>query len=117
MKIEKILYSSRPVRYIITDPSECGKSVFSTILILNIISGYDKRYIYSPSLHQDLYRNLIKCFCYYKPIHIIPKFFNEEDIDLVFDQVVNNEDFQKPDTELETYESIEELKVPQEFDD
>ena len=62
MKFEKISYPSHPVRYIIADPSECGKSVFLTILLLNITNGYDKRYIYSPSLHQDLYRKLIKCF-------------------------------------------------------
>ena len=52
--MEKTLYPSHPVRCIITGPSECGKSVFLTNLILNIINEYDKIYIYSPSLHQDL---------------------------------------------------------------
>ena len=42
---------------------------------------------------------------------------NEEDIDLVIDEVINNKDFEKSDTEIETYESIEELKFPQEYDD
>ena len=59
--MEKFLYPTHPVRCIITGPSECGKSVFLTNLILNIINECDKIYIYSPSLHQDLYQKLIKC--------------------------------------------------------
>ena len=109
-----ILYPTHPVRAIITGPSECGKSYFLTNLILNIINEYDKNYIYSPSLHQDLYQNLIKCFSNYIPIHIIPNILNEEDIDIVIGEIVNNKDFEKSDTEVETYESIEELKFPQE---
>ena len=42
---------------------------------------------------------------------------NEEDIDEVVEEIVNNKDFEKSDTEIETYESIEELKVPQEYND
>ena len=58
--MEKILYPKHPVRCIITGPSECGKLVFLTNLILNIINKYDKINIYSPSLHQDFYQKLIK---------------------------------------------------------
>ena len=54
--MDKIFYPTHPVRCIITGPRECGKSVFLTNLILNIINEYDKIYIYSPSLHQDLYQ-------------------------------------------------------------
>ena len=39
----------------ITGPSECGKTVFLTNLILNIINEHEKIYINSPSLHQHLY--------------------------------------------------------------
>ena len=42
---------------------------------------------------------------------------NEENIDIVIEEIVNNEDFEKSDTEIETYESIQELKFPQEYDD
>ena len=115
--MEKTLYPSHPVRCIITGPSCSGKSVFLTNLILNIINEYDKIYIYSPSLHQDLYQKLIKCFSNYIPIHIIPNILNEEDVDIVIEEVINNKDFEKSGTEIETYESIEELKFPQEYDD
>ena len=114
--MEKFFYPNHPVRCIITGPSEGGKSVFLTNLILNIINEYDKRYIYSPSLHQDLYQKLIKCFTNYIPIHIIPNILNEEDIDLVIEKVINNKDFEKSDTEIKTYESIEEIKFPQEYE-
>ena len=114
--MEKFLYSSHPVRCIITGPSECGKSVFLTNLILNIINEYDKIYIYSPSLHQNLYQKLNKCFNNYIPIHIIPNIINEEDIDIVIDELVNNKDFQKSDCEIETFDNIEDLKFPQEYE-
>ena len=42
---------------------------------------------------------------------------NEEDIDVVIEEIVNNKDFEKSDTEIETYESIEEIKYPQEYND
>ena len=112
--MEKYLYPNHPVRCIITGPSECGKSVFLTNLILNIINEYDKIYIYSPSLHQDLYQKLIKCFSNYIPIHIIPNILNEEDIDIVIEEVVNNKDFEKSITEIETFDNIEDLNFPQE---
>ena len=114
--MEKVLYPQHPIRCIITGPSECGKSVFLTNLILNIINKYDKIYIYSPSLHQDLYQKLNKCFSNYIPFNIIPNILNEEDIDVVIDELVNNKVFEKSNTEIETYESIEELKFPQEYD-
>ena len=115
--MEKFLYPTHPVRCIITGPSEYGKSVFLTNLILNIINEYDKIYIYSPSLHQNLYQKLIKCFSNYIPFHIIPNILNEEDIDIVIEEIVNNKDFKKSNTEIELYGSIEELKLPQEYND
>ena len=114
--MEKILYPKHPLRCIITGPSECGKSVFLTNLFLNIINEYDKIYIYSTSLHQNLYQKLIKCFTKYIPIHKIPNILNEEDIDVVIEEVIKNEDFQKSDTEIETFDNIAEMKYPQEYE-
>ena len=114
--MEKFLYPKHPVRCIISGPSNVGKSVFLTNLILSIINEYDKIYIYSPSLYQDLYQKLIECFSNYIPIHIIPNILNEEDIDVVIDELINNKDFEKSDTEIETYESIEGLNFPQNYE-
>ena len=63
--MDKILYPQHPVRCFTTDPSECGKSVFLTNLILNFITEYDKIHIYSPSLRQNLYQKLNKCLSIY----------------------------------------------------
>ena len=115
--MDKVSYPQHPVKCIITGPSEYGKSVFLTNLILNIINEYNKIYIYSPSLHQDLYQKLIKCFSNYIPNHIIPNILNEADIDIVIEEIVINKNFEKSDTERETYESIEEIKFHQEYDD
>ena len=71
MNMEKCLYPTHRVRCIITGPSKCGKSVFLTNLIFNIINEYNEIYIHSPSLHQDLYQKLNKCFNNYIPLNII----------------------------------------------
>ena len=100
--MDKILYPNHPVRCINTGPSECGKSVFLTNKTLNINNEYNKIYIYSPSLHQDLYQKIFKCFSSYIPNNIIPNNLNEEDIDTVIEEIVNNKDIEKSDTEIET---------------
>ena len=60
---------------------------------------------------------LIKCSSNYIPKNILPKNLNEEDFELVIDEIVNDEDSGKSDTEIETYESTEDSKFPQEYDD
>ena len=40
--MEKFLYPNHPLRCIITGPSESGKSVFLTNLILNVFNENDK---------------------------------------------------------------------------
>ena len=115
--MEKILKPKHPFRWAITGPSEGGKSVFLTNLILNIINEFDEIYIYSPSLHQDLNQRLIKCFSKNISINILATVLNKEDIDGVIQEIVNKKDFEKSNTEIETYESIEERKFPQEYDD
>ena len=113
--MEKLLYPNHPVSCVITGPSECGKSVLLTKIISNNINEHEKLYIYSPSLHQDLYQKLNICFITFIAIHIIPNILIEEHIDVVIDEVVNDKNFQKSNTEIETYESIEELKYPKEY--
>ena len=100
--MENFLYPNPPVRCIITGLSNVGKSVILTNLILTIINEYNKIYIYSRSLHQHLYQKIIKCFSKYVTIHTIPNFLNEEDLDIVIDEIVNNNDFEKSDTEIKT---------------
>ena len=63
--------------------------------------------MYSPSLHQDSHQKLIKRFNNYIPFHIIPNKLKDEDLDLVIDEVVFIKYFEKSDSEIETYESIE----------
>ena len=86
--MEKLLYSSHPFRCIITGPSEYGKTVFLTNIILHNINEHDRIYIYTHSLHQVLYQKLIECFTNYIPSHIIPNICHEGDIDVVIDEIV-----------------------------
>ena len=90
--LDKLLYPQRPVRCIITGPSNVGKRFFLTNLIFYFINEYDKINIYSPSLHQELDQKLNKCFSNYIPFSIISNILNEEDIDVVIDGIVNNKD-------------------------
>ena len=89
MIMEKFFYQNHPVRFFLTGPVCSGKSVLLKKLILNIINECDKIDIYSPSLHQDLYQKLNKCFSNYIPFHIIPIILNEHDLDLVIEDVIN----------------------------
>ena len=41
---------------------------------------------------------------------------NEENIDIIIVEIVNNKDFEKSDTEIETFDSTEEIRFPQEHD-
>ena len=115
--MEKFSNLSHPVQCIITEPSECGKSYFLTKLLLNIFIEYEKIYIFSPSLHQDLDQKLIKSFSNYIPIHKILNLLNEGDIDIATEELFNNKVFKKSNTEIEPYGSIEELKYPREYED
>ena len=63
-----------------------------------------------------MYQKLFKCFSNYIPINTIPNVLNEGDIDIVIEEKGNDKDVEKSDTEIETYDSIEELKNPQEYD-
>ena len=112
--MENHLYPTQSVRCNKTGPSECGKCVFLTNLNLSLINESDKIYIYSPSLHQDFYQDLVKCFSNYIPYHLLPNILNEEDIDVILEEILKNKDFEKSNTERETYESIEEVKYPRE---
>ena len=85
-------------------------------MISSIIKEYNKIYIYSPSLHQDLYQKLIKCFSNYIPINIIPNILNEEDIDIVIEDIVSDKAFEKSAIEIETFDDIEEFRFPQEYE-
>ena len=119
--IENFFHPNHPLRCIVSGPSLSGKSVFLTNLffieiIKFIIHEYDKIYIYSPSFYQDFYQKIFKCFTNYIPINIIPNNLNEKVFDVVIDEIVHNKNFEKSSTEIETYESIEELGFPQEYD-
>ena len=56
---------------------------------------------------------MFKCFNNLIPLHILPNILNEEVIEVKTGEIVNDKDFEKTDTEIETYESFEELKFPQ----
>ena len=81
--MEKTLYPKHPLRCIKTGPSNSGKTVFLTNLILNNTDKYIKINIYSPSLQQDIHQILFRGFFNFIPFHIIPNIVNEEDIGVV----------------------------------
>ena len=114
--MEKFLYPNHPLQCIITGPSESGELVFLTNLILNVINEYDKIYIYSPSLLQELYQKLITSFSNSIPIHIIPNFLIEEDLDTIIEEIFNKKDFEELHTEVETFDNTKELNYPQEHE-
>ena len=108
--MEKFLTHNIYADALFVDQAIRVKVFFLTNLILNIINEYDKKYIFSPSLHRDFYQKLIKCCSNYILFHIIPKILNEEDTDIVINEIDINEDIEKSDIEIESYESIDKTK-------
>ena len=68
---------------------------YFTNLILDNIFEFEKIYIYSPSLHRDLYHKLNICSINYIPNHIIPNNLNEDEMEVVMEQMVTDNDFEK----------------------
>ena len=81
------------------------------------MNDFEKIYICSPSSHRTLHQHLIKCFSICIPINIILNNLNEEDKDVVIDEIVNDKNFEKIDTEVETYAKLDESKFLQEHED
>ena len=74
----------------------------STKFFLDSSKEIEKKYIHPPILHQALYQSLTECFSKHIPIHKIPNILNEENIDVVIDEIFNNKDIAKSNTEIET---------------
>ena len=55
---------------------------------------------------------MIKRSINFLPKNKVQNVFNEANLGLTFQKKINNENFEKSETEKETYESIEELKYP-----
>ena len=55
----------------------------------------------------------MNCFSKYIPTNITPKNLNDETLDPIIDEKFENKDFEKSHTEIETFESIEQLRYSQ----
>ena len=113
--MENFLCTAHPVRCKTTGLFESGKSVFLTNLILINSNDFEKKYIDSPSLHQGLHQKFKKSFGNYKTINLFSNNLKEDDTAVVFDELCNDRDVHKSDKEIEKYNSIEDLKCPQQY--
>ena len=82
---------------------------------LNITNDFGKKYFKSPSLHQEVYRELIKSFNNRIPTKINQNTLKEGDLDLITGKIFRKENFEKSETEIETYEALAEVNYPQEY--
>ena len=72
---------------------------------------------YTSTVHQfiKIYQKLIKCFSNSIPINIIQNILYEKIIDMVNEEIANKKDFEKSAIEIETFDTIEELRFPQDY--
>ena len=68
---------------------------------MNIIDDVEKIYIYSKSKPQDLLHEIIKRFSNYIPMKRVP---NEEQLGPLIDEIGNDKDLEKSETETESYQ-------------
>ena len=50
-------------------------------------------------------------------IFLNDKYIHLDEIDTVIEEIINDEDFESSEIEIETFDSIEDLKDPQEYED
>ena len=76
-------------------------------LISHTNNDFGKINTSSLSLQKNLDQNLIKCFTNFIPINMIQNVVNEDDSDLMIEEISKN--IEKSETDMEIFESIEEL--------
>ena len=111
--MNKIFYPKSSVRVVISGPSGCGKTCLLTKLITEIINDFTEKYIYSPSIHQDMYQKLIECFEQKIPPKTISKILKNKK---TIEDFVGDEKFEPSIIEISVYENIDELKYPQDYE-
>ena len=118
--IEKYLYPDKPVRCIISGKSASGKSTLLFKILFNIINDFDKILIFSPTIHQPTYKTIIKCFNNFLPLNVIQNILKEQipldELETTIEEIINDEDFESSHIECESYDNIDELKNPQEYE-
>ena len=112
--MDSFLKPPHPGGIIHIGPSQGGKSICVTNLILNFINDFERIFTCSPYVHQDFYEILIECFSNFIPTDIIPTLLIKDYIDLIIGEIVNDKYFEKSQTEIEIYDSIAESKYRQE---
>ena len=118
--IEKYLHPEKPIRCIISGKSASGKSTLLFKILFNIINEFDKILIFSPTIHQPTYNTIIKCFNNFLPLNVIQNILKEQipldELDTTIEEIFNDEDFESSHIERESYDNIDELKDPQEYE-
>ena len=83
---------------------------------MNIFKDFEKNiHLLTISSSRYIYQKLFKSFTYLLPRNIISNILNEEGLTTKIDEVVSDKDFEKSETEIESFESVDELKRPQEY--
>ena len=118
--IEKYLYPEKLLRCIISGKSTSGKSTLLFKILFNIINDFDKILMFSPTIHQPTYKTIIKCFSNFLPLNVIQNILQEQihldELDTTIEEIINDEDFESSHIECESYDNIDELKDPQEYE-
>ena len=100
--MEKYLYPKPPVRCLISGKSASGKSTLLFKILFNI-NEFDKIFIYSPTIHQPVYRTILKSFNNFLPLNVIQNILREgiplDELDRSIEEIINNEDFESSDIE------------------
>ena len=108
------------MRCIISGKSASGKSTLLFKILFNIINEFDKILIFSPTIHQPTYKTIIKCFNSFLPLNVIRNILKEQtpldELDITIEEIINDEDFESSHIECESYDNIDELKDPQEYE-
>ena len=113
--MRKFLWPLHSARVVTTGLSEFAKICFVAKKTSNIINDFGKIYISSPSIHQGLYQKILRSFSNFIPVSKIQNILNEEVLGQLVEETVNHQTLDASELELETFESIEGMNYPLDF--
>ena len=74
-----------------------------------------KKYVYSPSKHQDFNEKLSECSNNFIPRNVLQNICSEEDLDSLFEEKADIVHFEKSEIEMNTKESMENFNYLPEY--
>ena len=116
----KNIYTPKNLCVVSSQVNQQVENQLSSLKYYSTINDFDKLLIFSPTIHQPTYKTIIKCFNNFLPLNVIQNILKEQipldELETTIEEIINDEEFETSNIECESYDNIDELKDPQEYE-